>query len=408
VLKSCEDVSATKKRLTIEISVETIEAEIQKELQEAQAKTKIPGFRPGKAPLTMIEKKFGKSIENEVVEKMVPKAYMDAVKEAGLKPMSRPNLETEMDFKRNEPIVLTLTVDVRPVIENLNYDNIEVADVPIEIKDDEIEVIMRSLAAEKGTYEMVDETAASGDLVTVDFTTDGGIEKKDVVVKVGTGPFPKEFFDAFIGKNNGEEFSADVVFPADSPSEFAGKAVKFALTLKEIKRHTIPPIDDELAKDMGIENLEALREQVKADVISMKTAEADRKKQTEILNKIVETHNFEAPEGLVKAEVARLIAESKGAGLKGKTDEELEKEFKERAEKNAKITCILDIVGEKEGVTVTDDELKQEIYNFAVRYNVAPDDIIKYYVSKEGSLDNIRNAIFDRKTMKLLLDKAKK
>jgi trigger factor len=295
VLKTCEDISATKKRLTIEIQADTIEAAIQKELHEAQAQAKLPGFRPGKAPISMIEKKYGPGIESEVVEKMVSESYASAVKEAEIRPMSRPSLEGKIDFKRNEPITMTLTVDVRPVIENLNYENITVEDVPVEIKDDEIEVIMKSLAAEKGTYETVDEPAASGDLVTVDFTTDGGIEKKDVVVRVGTGPFPKEFFDAFIDKKAGDAFTADVVFPEDSPSEFAGKTVKFALNLKEVKRHIAPPIDDELAKDMGMENLEALREQVKADMLQMKNNEADRKKQIEIVTKIVEAHNFEAP-----------------------------------------------------------------------------------------------------------------
>jgi trigger factor len=106
--------------------------------------------------------------------------------------------------------------------------------------------------------------------------------------------------------------------------------------------------------------------------------------------------------------VARLINEFKGMGGKDKADEELEKEFKARAEKNAKITCILDIVGEKEGVSVTEDELRQELYNFSLRYNVSPDELMKFYISKDGSLDGIRSAIFDRKTMKLLLEKSKK
>jgi trigger factor len=408
LLKTCEDISATKKRLTIEIAADKVEAEIRKELLEAQSKTKMPGFRPGKAPLSMIEKKYGKGIESEVVDKLVPEAYMAAVKEAGIKPMSRPKLDAEVDFKRSEPILLSLTVDVRPVIENLVYDNIEVTDIPVEIKEEEIDVIMKSLAAERGTFETVDAAAETGDLATVDFTTDGGVEKKDVVVKIGSGPFPKEFFDAFIGRKAGDEFQAEAAFPEDSPSEFSGKTVKFSLKMKEVKRHNMPPLDDELAKDMGMESLAALREQVKADVENMKKAENDRKKQIEIMDKILADHSFEAPEGLVQSELKRLIAEARAMGLKEKTDEELETEFRQRAEKNAKITCILDMVGEKEKVEVTEEELKQEIYSFSMRYNVSPDNVIKYYVSRDGSLEGVRNAIFDRKTMRMLLEKAKK
>jgi trigger factor len=408
LLKSCEDISATRKRLTIEIPVDVIESEIQKSLAETQAKTRIPGFRPGKAPMTIIEKKYGKGIESEVVEKVLPDVYLAAVKEAGIKPMSRPKMDQEVDFKRNEPLTLSVTVDVRPVIENFEYENIPVTTLPVGATDDEIESVIRSIASGKGTYEVVEGEAASGDLVTVDFSTDGGIEKKDVVIKVGTGPFPKEFFDSFTGKKKGDDFPAEVVFPADSPSEFAGKTVKFSFSMKEVKRNNIPPVDDELAKDMGVESLDALRGQVKADLLAMRQGEVDRKQQLEVLGKILEKHSFEAPESLVTTELARLVAEAKMSGRKSATDEELEKELLPEAEKNSKITCLLDIIGDRENVAVTEDEMKQEIYQLAVRFNVAPDNVIKHYIERDGSLEGIRNAIFDRKTMRLLLDKTKK
>jgi trigger factor len=126
------------------------------------------------------------------------------------------------------------------------------------------------------------------------------------------------------------------------------------------------------------------------------------------VEKLLDTYSFEAPEGLMKSELARLVSETKAMGTKTGTDEEIEKEFQSEAEKNARIACILDIVGEKEGVTVSEDELKQEIYGFAMRYNVSPENIIKYYTSKDGSIESLKNAIFDRKTMKILLEKAKK
>jgi trigger factor len=140
----------------------------------------------------------------------------------------------------------------------------------------------------------------------------------------------------------------------------------------------------------------------------MRKGEVDRKKQIEIMEKILAAYSFEAPEGLMKSELARLVSEARTMGTKTGTDEELEKEFRPEAEKNARIACILDIVGEKEGVTVSEEEMKQEIYGFAMRYNVSPENIIKYYTTKDGSIEGLRNAIFDRKTMKILLEKAKK
>jgi len=408
LLKAREDISATRKRLTFEIPVDVIEEEIRKGLAEAQSKTKIPGFRPGKVPMNIIEKKFGKEIEAEAIEKLVPDNYLAAIKDAGFKPMTRPKIESEVEYRKNEPITVTVSVDVRPDIENLVYENIPVTDFPIGVTEEEIDRIIKSLATGKGVYEASDEAVATGDLVTVDFRTDNGMEKKDAVIKVGNGPFPKEFFDAFVGKKKGEDFSSEITFPADSPSEFAGKTVNFSFAMKEVKKIVVPPIDDELAKDMGLENLEALRDQVKSDVLAMRKGEIDRKNQVEILDKMIETHTFEAPEGLVEIELEKLVAEAKRSGKNTKSDEELKKEMKTDAEKSAKIICLLDVIGEKEGVAVTEDEMKQEIYHSAIRYNVKPDELIKHYISRDGSLEGIRNAIFDRKTMRLLLDKSKK
>jgi len=206
LLKSCEEISTTKKRLTIEIPANVVEAEIQKGLQEAQKKANIPGFRSGKAPLTIIEKRYGKSVESEVLEKIVPDHYIQAVKEADIKPVSRPEMEDAIDFKRNSSLSMTFTVEVRPKIEGLEYEGIPVKEVPIEITDSEVDDIIKNVAEEKGTFETIDDAVASGDLVTVDYTTEDGVETKDAVIKVGSGPYPKEFFDALIGKKKGDGF----------------------------------------------------------------------------------------------------------------------------------------------------------------------------------------------------------
>ena len=138
LLKALEDISSTKKRLKIEIPAETIEAEIKKGLLDVQRKSKLPGFRPGKAPMTMIEKKFGRNVEADVLERMVPEFYMAAVKEADIKPVSGPVVEESFDFQRNIPLSMTIMVDVRPKVENLNYEDIPVKDIPIEVIDAEV------------------------------------------------------------------------------------------------------------------------------------------------------------------------------------------------------------------------------------------------------------------------------
>ena len=407
MLKSCEEISATKKRLTIEIPADVVEAEIQKGLQEAQRKANIPGFRSGKAPMTIIEKRYGKSVESEVLEKIVPDHYMLAVKEADIKPVSRPEMEDAIDFKRNSSLSMTFTVEVRPKIENLEYESIPVKEVPIEITDSEIDDIIKNVAEEKGTFEAIDDVVASGDLVTVDYTTEDGVETKDAVIKIGSGPYPREFFDALIGKKKGDEFSKEISFPEDSTTQFAGKTPKFIMKIKDIKRRNIPAVDDELAKDIGVENLQVLRERVREDLFASKTAEADRKKQIAIIEKLLATHPFDAPEVMIDADLEKMIGEIRASGKATGTDEELAREYRPRAEKSAKVSILLDIIGEREGITVSEDEIKEEVLNFSQRYYISPENVIKYYVARDGSLEGVRNAIYEKKAMKALLDKAK-
>ncbi len=407
MLKSFEEISSTKKRLAIEIPADVVEAEVQKGLLEARKKANLPGFRAGKAPMTIIEKRFGKSVESEVLEKIVPQYYMEAVKEADIKPVSRPEMEEALDFKRNSPLSMVFTVEVRPKIENLAYEGISVKDVPVEITDEEIDDIVKGVAEEKGTYEASEEAVATGDLITMDYTADDGTDTKDAVIKVGSGPYPKEFFEALIGKNKGVEFSAKVAFPVDSQTQFAGKTPKFTMTIKDVKRRNIPAVDDELAKDMGMDNLQVLKDRVKEDLLNSKKAEADRKKQIEIIEKLLATYEFEAPESMVNADLDRALGEIRAQGKDTRSDEELATEYRPKAEKSARVSILLDIIGEREGITVSEDELREEILNFSRRYYVSPENVIKYYVARDGSLDGVKNAIYEKKAMKALLDKAK-
>jgi trigger factor len=279
--------------------------------------------------------------------------------------------------------------------------------VPIEITDSEIDDIIKNVAEEKGTFEAIDDVVASGDLVTVDYTTEDGVETKDAVIKVGSGPYPREFFDALIGKEKGEEFSTEISFPEDSATQFAGKTPKFTMKIKDIKRRNIPAVDDELAKDIGVENLQGLRARVREDLLASKTAEADRKKQIAIIEKLLATHPFDAPEVMIDADLEKMIGEIRASGKATGTDEELAREYRPRAEKSAKVSILLDIIGEREGITVSEDEIKEEVLNFSRRYYISPENVIKYYVARDGSLEGVRNVIYEKKAMKALLDKAK-
>jgi trigger factor len=313
---------------------------------------------------------------------------------------------------------MTVSVEVRPGVENLDYENVTVKEVPVEVKDEEVDAVLNRLAEERATYESVDDAVNVGDLVTIDYTaeykeddstrgTESPLCGKDVVLKVGNGPYPQEFFDGLIGRKKDEEFIIEASFPDDSQTPFAGKRPKFEVKMKDIKRRNIPVIDDEFAKDLGFENIGQLKDRVKENIIASKNRDAERTKQREILDKLIGSHVFDVPEGLLNAEISGIIGEIRAAGNDQRTDEEIREEIKPHAEKSVRASILLELIGEKEGINVSDEDMKEEILNIARRSYVSPENVMKYYMAKEGSLEGLKQSVFEKKVLNFLLNKAK-
>lgn len=407
MLKELETISETKKRLKIEIPAEIIESEIQRSLKDIQMKAQIPGFRPGKTPMSIIEKKYGKGVEAETLEKLVPKYYQMAVTDAGLKTLSHPQIEKSSEFIRNASLSLTFTVDVMPDLQNLNYEGITINEIPVEVTDAEIDAVLKRLAEEKAFFESVDEGIISGDLITVDYTTN--LEdniSKDVTLEVGSGPYPQDFHKSLIGRKKDEVFEFEVAFPEDINSQFAGKKVKFNMTVTDIKRKNIPDVDEELAADLGCKNMADLREKVKNSLLSAKNLMADNAKYSQIMDKLIEMNNFELPEGMLNAKINDLISEVRAIKNDDRPDEEVRKDVLPFAERSVRKAILLGLICDKEGIQITEEELKNKIIDIAHSYRISPDDVVKYYLNKDGSLAAIKQLIYEQKVKSLLLSKA--
>lgn len=407
MIKAIEEISETKKRLTLEIPAEVIESKIKKTLLDIQKKSQIAGFRPGKAPLSLIEKKYGKSVESEVLEELIPEYYHKAVQDAKLKPITQPVIEQASQFFRNTPLSLTFLIEVFPQIDNLVYEGIKVKDIPIEVREEEIEGTIKYLAEEKAIYENVEGVTEVGDLITVDFKTD--IEEKptkNLVIKIGSGPYPKEFHDSLINKRVNEEFNFSVSFPPEIQSPYAGKTVNFFMTVKDIKRKKISSIDDEFAKDLGFESLDNLRGRIKESLTTAKSRNAKNLMCAEIIEKLLETYKFEVPESMLNTKVKDMIAEVRTLRNDDRSDEELRKELLPYAEKAVRTFILLEMIGEKENIKVTEEEIKTKIIEIALNNKLKPDEVMKYYLAEEGSLSALNYSIYEQKVKDLLFNKS--
>ena len=411
MLKTVEDVSKTKKRLQIEISAETVENEIRDSLEKLRRKTTIPGFRTGKAPINLIEKKFGKEVESDVLDRIIPRGYMDAVKEADITPIASPVLENKVDFKRRAPVSLTFTVEVMPKIEDLSYENIKVKDAAVAVDDSEVESVLKRQQEEKATYEPSDGPVNTGDLVVMDYSSPAdGVEAKDQVFRVGGDMFPDDFSQKLTGKNKGDEFVAETSFPEDHPAEkFAGKRLSLNVVIKDIKKVNLPAVDDELAKDTGFENLDEMKKHVSEEIFKAKKSEVSKIQKAEIIRKLVESHEFDVPDSLLEQELEHLasaVLANKGQGSGADDPEALKKELMPSAVRNVKASLLIETIGKRQGITVTDDEIKAAILSISRRLSVSPENIMKFYISRDGSLDGLRGSLYEDKVLDFILSKA--
>jgi trigger factor len=437
LLKSVEDINATKKRLRIEIPADIVEREIKVSIEKVRQNARIPGFRPGKAPTSLIEKRFGKEIEAEVLDRLIPEHLTSAIREASVNPVTMPALDEEFHFERNNPISLSVTVEVMPKIENLNYENITVKDMPFSVEDKDIDETLKKLQNQKAVFEVADKVAETDDLVTFDYVdsevaggeTDPSV--KELVSKMGNEIFPPDLMEEVVGKKKGDIVEFTTTLDESKSKELAGKAVNVKVRINEVKKKGLPEIDDEFAKDLGFGNLAELREKLRERINDAKKEHLKKIQKAEIIRKLVGLNSVEVPETLLNRELESISLEKSVSAAEQEQDSESSEippevledvpetgdreksteveradKLKERALMNVRASIIVDAIGEKEGVVVTDSEVDERISLMAKRLSATPEAIKNFYTYKQGSLDGVKHSIYEEKVMDLLLSRA--
>ncbi len=417
-----EDISTTKKRLKIEIPADILEKEYSDSLHKIRQRARIPGFRQGKTPISIIEKRFGDEIKSEMLEKLVPTYYAQAVKDADLSPVTMPKIEEGLNFKRNEPLSFSLTVEVRPKIDNLSYNGIKVEDIEVSVDDGEIEDTVKGLQNDRAMFEAVDREIGEDDMLVIDYVKlDPSGEKelstaKDQVMNLDNKITPRGILDAVLGKKKGD--TVEITLPEmdiREQKEVTEKGNQLRITIKEIKEKKLPDLDDEFSKDFGHDSLSALKEKIREGILAAKQGNAKKQQKSIIVDALVNNHSFDVPESLTQAELEHLIMNEKTAEQRAqrgidttpdKADKELAEVLRPKAMKNVKATIILDEIAEKENISVTEAEMKDRIALIAKQLQATPDAIVNLFMTRDGSLDNLRHNIREEKVLDFLLSRA--
>jgi len=418
-----EDVSTVKKKLHIQVTPEVIAQEMVKAVADVAKNAKIPGFRPGKAPKAIVERHYATEIQTEVMNKLITSSYLQALQEHNLNPVEVPSITNISPFEKGAPLNFTAVVEVRPNIELGVYDGIEVKEESVTVTDEEVTQTIDRLREMYAQLEVVEgRPLEKNDTSIIDFEgfRDGkpiaGAKSIDYMLSLGSNSLIPGFEDQLVGMNRGETREIKVTFPDDyNNKDLAGKDALFTVTLKEIKKKTLPELNDEFAKDVGNNaSVAELTEGIKKDIEYRKKNDQASVQRKALLSKLVDAHSFDVPPGMVEREL-QSMARSQASRLarRGEPVESFDfagfqAENKALAEKRVKGILLLDVIAEKEKIEVTDQEVNSALAAMARGAGQTVDAVKKYYESTDGGIDNLRASLVREKALGLLLSRAKK
>ncbi|HET7710875.1 MAG TPA: trigger factor [Thermoanaerobaculia bacterium] len=415
-----EDLSSVKKSIEVEIPAARIATEADRVTAEFGRQAKLPGFRPGKVPVNVVRTRFAKEIQEEVMSRLLPISFREAIADKGLEPVGDPQLEHLDPFIDGAPVKYKAQFEVKPHIELGEYRGIEVDDPNIEVADEEVDQMVERLRERASTYRHETERGLEdGDFAVIDIvSTAEGMETKNDSghFKVGEETPLPELHDALRGKKAGEAAVVEKTYGEDAANEdFKNKSVRHEVTLKEIRVQEKPEINDEFAKAFGgWDDVARMRETIAADIRRHKESDALRAKRNQIGEVLLDRHQFDVPDALVDEELgksmqnyARFLA-SQGVDLdKAEIDwRKIADDFRPEAAKRAKRALILEAIARKESITVSDVEVDAEIRR-ASREQEREFADVKHRLRHDGGYEALRASLAQERALDLLIREAK-
>ncbi len=412
-----------KREYKVVVSATDIDGKLELRLQELGQNVRLPGFRPGKVPLNILRQRFSTSVMGEVLEKAVQDSSSQAMSERGLRPALQPKIEIT-SFDPGKDLEYTMLIEILPEIEITDLAKLEVERLKVDVPDDEVDAALENLAgAQKRTQPLTKpRKAAKGDVLVIDFrgTVDGealpGMAAQDHHLELGSNQFVGTFEDQLIGADKDEARSITVTFPeAYANDKLAGKEAVFEVTIKDILATVPVPVDDELAKSLGAENLEAMKGRVRKQIEQDYQRMTRGRMKRDLLDQLAEAHDFPVPAGMVETEfgvIWKQVEDDREKGNidpedEGKDDEALKSEYREIAVRRVRLGLLLSEVGKVNSITVTPEEVNQALMAEARNYPGKEREVFEFYQKTPEAMANLRAPIFEDKVIDYITELAK-
>jgi trigger factor len=424
-----EDVAPCKKRLKIEVPANRVKQAYDRVADDFQKEARIPGFRPGHAPRTVVVKKYHKDIESEAQRSLVPEAYKEAIAEKKLRVVSQPEIE-DLKYQAGLSLSFSTLVELVPDFKLPDYKGIVIKKQETEVTEEDIEKTLKSLADQRANFEDApDRPLAMDDFAVISYT--GKLDDKPLSELVPdaknlahnpnfwlwmkTEGFLPKFAEQCVGLKKGETRTVDVEFPADFPqADLAGKKVQYDVELKEIKIKNAPVLDDAFAQEVAKMDLAELKTRIRENMEQEKKGQANTAARTEIIQKLISAVEFDLPPSAVDEEthatVYDIVSENQARGVPANVLEEKKDEIftnaANAAKESVKFKFIAAQIAENEKIDVTQEQLAQHIAYLAQREGLTMDKMVDR-IRKNNAFGVIRQQLLRQAVLDFLLKEAK-
>src|SRR5438552_4280179 len=406
------------REIAVEVPADTVDREMQSLLAKYTKLARLPGFRKGKAPATIIRQRFAEELRSDVIEQLVPRFFREEVQRQKLEPISQPHV-TNLEMQEGQPLRFKASFEVMPPIEVGGYQELRPEKAEVKVTDADVDEELEHIRQQRAKFITVEGTTlAEGDFAEVSFTGmpqgEGNkpITVDDVLVEIGGKNTVREFSENLRGASAGDERRFDVNYPADfADQRLAGKTVTYNVTIKAIKQKELPALDDDFAKSLGeFESVDALRKQIAESLEHERQHRAEHEAKDKLVDELVRRNEFPVPESLVERQVdVRLERGLRALAAQGLRAEDMQKMDlpslragqREAALKEVKASLILEKIAEAEKIEVSDQEIDGEIEALA-RQTRQTAEAIRARLTREGALDRIRGRLRNEKALDFL------
>lgn len=412
---SVETTQGLERRISITVPADVIEQAVREELKRVAKTARIDGFRKGKVPPSIIEKRFGASARQDVLADVMQRHFFDAIIQEKIDLASRPTFAPEQ-YKVGEDLTFSATFEVYPEVEIKGLENIKVEKPVVKITDADVDKMVDTLRKQQATWEEKAEAAQADSRVTIDFvgTIDGeefeGGKATDFVLFMGQGRMIPGFEDGIVGHKAGEQFDVDVTFPEEYHAEnLKGKPAKFAITLKKVEVMVLPELTDEFVAKFGpnTKTVTDLRNEIVKNMQRELDNAVTANIKTQVLDGLIEQNDIDVPSSAVDQEVD-VLRQQAAQRFGGNAQQALElprEIFEEQAKRRVKVGLLLSKVISSNELKVDEDRVKAMIASIASAYE-QPQEVVDYYSQNKELSNNIRNVVLEEQAVDVILEKA--